>query len=54
MKIFGVLNTKAHPNASKKNLHTSNVLQPPSILELQPSKTMSNHPKPNGGIASPH
>ena len=29
----------------KKILHTSNVLQPSSFLELQPSKTMFEHPQ---------
>jgi len=55
-KTLGVLNTKTHPNAtnSKQILHTSNVVQPPSFLELQPLKTMPKHPKPNGGAASPH
>ena len=53
-KTLGLLNTKTNPNTTnrKKNRHTSNLVQPPSFVDLQPSKTIVEQPKPNGGDAS--
>ena len=46
IKTLGRLNTKTNPNTinRKKNRHTSNLVQPPSFVDLQPLKTIVEQP----------